>query len=169
MDTNQLPVTDFSTLEPGCCCPPFDPKAWDKLSLTFDNKFFVRVKTRSLLHIPLNMSPVFARTWATIKAAGAEDVRFAVLTDDSSLWRGWHYFPVTKDVPGIENVRLSGRFVTRVFEGPYRDAYVWVREMREDIALTGHRMGRLFFFYTTCPKCAARRAHNYVVGIGETL
>lgn len=169
MQTNQLPFTDFAAIEPGCCCPPFDPRAWDRLSLTFATKRFVRVKTRSLFHIPLNMSTVFAAAWEKIKAAGAEDSHFAILSNDSSMWRGEHFFPVTKDVPGLETAFLSGRFVTRVFDGPYRDAYVWVGEMREDIAQSGKRMGRLFFYYTTCPKCAERRGHNYVVGIGEVL
>jgi hypothetical protein len=169
MRTNQLPFTDFGSLESGFCCPPFDPVAWDRLDLTFDAKRFVRVRTRSLFHIPLNMSPVFAAAWAKIKAAGAEDAQFAILSDDSSMWRGEHFFPVTKDVPGLETVFLSGRFVTRVFDGPYRDAYIWVGEMREDIALTGRRMGRLFFYYTSCPACAERRGHNYAVGIGEVL
>ena len=169
METNLLPRTDLNRLEDGCCCPPFDPKAWHLLDLHFQDKLFVRARTRSLFHIPLNMSAVFFHTWAAIKAADAADSRFAILTDDQSLWHGEHYFAVTKDVPGLETVRLSGDFITRVFEGPYRDAYVWVREMTEDIADMGRRMGRLYFYYATCPKCAEKRGQNYVVGIGEVL
>lgn len=169
VDTNFLPYTDLERLEPGCCCPAFDPTQWDKLDLHFRDKLFVHVRTRSLFHIPLDMSAVFFATWEAIQAAGAEDCRYAVLSNDESKWHGEHYFAVTKEVPGLHNVTLSGNFTTRVFEGPYRDAYIWVNEMREDIALMGHRMGRLFFYYTTCPKCAERRGKNYVVGVGEVI
>ena len=169
MDTNFLPLTDLGRRDPGCCCPPFDPAQWDKLDLNFRDKLFVRVRTRSLFHIPLNMSAVFYRTWDAITAAGAEDNRFAILSNDESLWHADHYFTVTKAVPGLDTVTLSGSFVTRVFEGPYRDAYVWVREMRTDIGEMGRKMGQLYFYYTSCPRCAERRGRNYVVGIGEVL
>ena len=169
MDTNRLPVTDLSKLESGYCCPEFKPGDWDHLDLHFRNKRFVRARTRSLFHIPLNMAPVFARTWDAVKAAGADDPEFVILSDDESMWHGEHFFSVTKDVPGLDNVRLTGDYVTRVFEGPYRDAYIWVGEMRADVAEMGRNMGRLFFSYTTCPQCAERRGKNYVVGIAEVL
>jgi hypothetical protein len=169
MEPNRLPVTDFTKLEPGCCCPAFDPTPWDNLDLHFRDRRFVRATTHSVMHIPLDMGPVFGRTWEAIKAAGAADPEFIILSNDSSAWRGEHFFTVTKDVPGLENVTLTGDFVTRVFEGPYRDAYVWVGEMRSDIEDMGRKMGRLFFYYTTCPKCAEKRGKNYVVGIGEVL
>ncbi len=169
METNRLPLTDLENLEPGCCCPKFEPALWDGLDLRFRDKPFVRCHTRNLLHVPLNMAPVLRRTWSTIKAAGAHDREFAILSDDSSLWRGIHYLTATKDVPGADNVTLSGDFFTNVFEGPYRDAYIWVNEMREFSRRRGGRMGRLFFYYTTCPKCAERSGKNYVVGIAEVI
>lgn len=169
METNQLPLSDLNSLQPGFCCPKFDPAAWEHLDLHFRNKPFVRARTRSFLHIPLNMAPVLARTWAAVKQAGADDRQFVILTDDASLWRGVHYVSVTKEVPGQDNVTLSGDFTTRVFEGPYRDAYVWVREMRDAVEESGRRMGRLFFYYTTCPKCAEARGKNYVVGVAEVV
>lgn len=169
MNDNQLPLTDLNAVREGCNCPLIDPAAWDKCSIRFHNKLFVRVATAHVLHIPLSMGSVFRRTYAAIKAGDALPADFVVLTDDASLWRGVHYFAVTKEVVGLEHVRMSGNFVTRVFDGPYRDAYIWVREMREDIALMGHRMGRLFFYYTTCPNCAEARGSNYVVAFGEVL
>lgn len=169
MGGNNIPCTDFNKLEPGYCCPAFDPAAWDKLELHFKDKQFVHATTRSLFHIPLNIAKVFARTWGAVAAAGAGDPEFIVLSNDCSPWRGQHYFAVTKEVPGLDNVTLTGNFITRVFEGRYRDARLWVNEMREDIALMGRTMGRLFFYYTSCPKCAEKRGKNYVVGVGEVI
>lgn len=167
MDTNRLPLTDLDDLEPGCCCPRFDPARWDGLELRFTDKCFVRCTTRNFLHVPLNMGAVLRRAWNAIKAAGAQTAEFVILSDDSSFWRGVHYITIAKEVPGEDNVTLSGDFFTHVFEGPYRDAYIWVNEMRDFAQRRGGRMGRLFFYYTTCPKCAEKRGKNYVVGIAE--
>lgn len=168
MELNQLPLTDF-TLETGCCCPKFDPALWDGLDLHFRDKPFVRARTLSLFHIPLNMSPVFAHTWNAIRAAGADTPRFVILSDDHSPWRGDHFFSVSKEVPGVENVTLTGDYLTHVFEGPYRDAYIWVHEMRTLVEKAGYAMGVLFFYYTSCPKCAEKRGKNYVVAIAELV
>lgn len=167
MLVNELPRTDRNDLEPGCCCPGFDPAKWDRLDLHFRDKPFVHARSRSLFHIPLNMSPVFDRTWNAIKQAGAEGVEQAVFTDDQSAWHADHYFCVDKHVPGADNVMLTGDFITRVFEGPYRDAPIWVGEMREAVTELGFVMGRLYFYYTSCPHCAEKRGKNYVVAIAE--
>jgi hypothetical protein len=64
---------------------------------------------------------------------------------------------------------LSGDFITRVFEGPYRKVKDWTHEM--EIAAKahghGHEAKRVFMFYTTCPKCAKVYGNNYVVGVAE--
>jgi hypothetical protein len=58
---------------------------------------------------------------------------------------------------------LSGRFLTRVFEGPFRNAVRWASEMKQYVAAKGLRLDRLYFGYTTCPKCAKAYGKNYVV------
>jgi hypothetical protein len=169
MELNQLPPVDVRPLEPGCCCPKFDPALWDNLDLHFRDKPFVRAATVGIFHIPLNIRAVFTRTLNAIKAAGAGTSQFAILSDDSSLWRGEHYFAVSREVPGLSNVTLTGDYLTRVFTGPYSDAYIWVGEMREMVETAGYKMGKLYFFYTNCPKCAEKRGRNHVVGIAELI
>jgi hypothetical protein len=166
METNHLPGIDWSKTEPGCCCPEFDPEKWNDLELHFRDKAFVRVKTRSFLHVPLNMGKVFGRIWKAIKDAHAEEDEFVVLSDDA-LWHGEHFFNVGREVPGADNVKLSGDYITHVFEGPFRDASLWVREMKRLVEQRGKPMKRFFFFYTSCPKCAKERGKNYVVGIAQ--
>jgi hypothetical protein len=167
METNHLPKCDLSNIVPGCICPKFDPAPWDGLELHFRDKLFVRCKTISFFYIPLNIGAVFTRTYAAIKAAKAVEDEFVVLSDDSSRWRGEHFFNVKHEVPGADNVKLTGDYLTHVFEGPYRDAPIWVAEMKKLVSGRNEKMTRLFFFYTTCPKCAARIGKNYVVGIAQ--
>lgn len=167
METNQVPRQDMSTSETGCC-PKFDPAPWDDQVLHFEDKLFVKGKTIQFLHMPLNMARMMTRVWEKIRAAGAEPGdQFLVMSCDPSPWRGEHYFAVSKEVPGLENVRLSGDFLTKVFEGPFREAGKWARQTGEFAAAKGRPMQRLFMYYTTCPKCARQYGKNYVVGFAQ--
>jgi hypothetical protein len=59
--------------------------------------------------------------------------------------------------------RMSGTFLTKVFEGPYRNARKWMNEMKAYVASKGKQIKRMYFFYTTCPKCAKVYGKNYTV------
>ena len=63
--------------------------------------------------------------------------------------------------------RLSGHFLTKVFEGPYSDAPGWCAEMGRYVQDKGQQLETLYFFYTTCPRCAKHYGKNYVVGIAK--
>jgi hypothetical protein len=166
MDTNHLPKIDQSQNETGCC-PRFDPAPWEGQELHFRDKPFVRAKTMSLFHIPLNMGDTFQSTLKAIADSGAEDEEFVVLSRDPSAWSGEHFFAVKKEVPGAENVKLSGDFVTHVFEGPFSRMSAWCKEMEVLVSKKGKHLDKLYYFYTTCPKCAKHYGKNYVVGIAQ--
>jgi hypothetical protein len=87
--------------------------------------------------------------------------------DDPSPWFAEHYFSLTKAVPGLEMVRLSGDYLTKVFEGPYRKASEWQKERATLVDSQGRKPNRTYFFYTTCPKCAKSCGKNYVVAVAE--
>jgi hypothetical protein len=64
-------------------------------------------------------------------------------------------------------VTLTGHYLTKVFEGPYRDAGKWAQEMKRFVSSKGKHLRKLYFFYTTCPKCAKQFGKNYVVAFAE--
>ena len=64
-------------------------------------------------------------------------------------------------------VRISGTFLTRVFEGPYKNMGKWVKEMKAFVKTKGREIKKLYFFYTTCPKCAKVYGKNYTVILAE--
>ena len=63
--------------------------------------------------------------------------------------------------------RLSGDFLTKVFEGPFQDVPKWGKEMEASAADRGRGVGKTYFFYTTCPRCAKYYGKNYVVAVAE--
>lgn len=167
MQTNTLPVYDQSENTTGCC-PRFKPDAWDGQDLHFDNKLFVRVTTRNVMHVPMNMGSVFTHTFDAIETAGAMDPdNFVVLSRDLSPWKGEHLFAVSKPVPNEEMVCLSGDYRTRVFNGPYRDAPKWLDQFEDELEAKDHDADSMYVFYTSCPKCANAYGENFVVAFAK--
>ncbi len=166
MELNQTPLYDKSD-NPTGCCPRFNPIGWDDQELEFGDKPFVRASTISFFHVPLNMGSVFAKTSAAIERAHAESGSFIVLSHEESRWHAEHLFAVDRDVPGAEMVRLSGKFLTKVFEGPYSETGRWCEEMQSAVKDKGKRLETMYYFYTTCPRCAKVYGKNYVVGVAR--
>ena len=167
MKTNAFPPNDASDNQTGCC-PRFKPEGWDNQMLHFENKPFVRATTRSAMHIPWNMGRVFTRVQQHIEDAGAADpATEIVLSRDTSPWEAEHFFAVPGPVEGEEMTTLSGEFFTRVFEGSYRRAKDFAHDMEIAATAMGKTSKRVFFFYTTCPKCAKTYGENYMVGVAE--
>jgi hypothetical protein len=145
------------------CCPRFDPGPWDFKTLSWENRRFVKDRVRSFLHIPLNFGSVMRRNLAAIQAAGASPESPLVLADENSLWGADLYVEATRDVPGAQMATISGTFLCRVFDGPYRKIPKWVQEMKEFVRAKGKVMEKLYFLYATCPRCAKKYGKNYVV------
>lgn len=166
MEQNMVPAFDRSD-NPTGCCPRFDPTGWDAQDLHFKDKLFVHAVTRSILHVPVNMGRVFARVHKAIDDAKARDAsQFIVLSRELSPWQAEHFFAVNRDVPGEDMVRLTGDYATKVFEGEFRDMPKWHTSMEEQLSGLGRPADKIYFFYTTCPKCAKVYGKNYVVGVG---
>ena len=149
------------------CCPEFDPGPWDDKELEWRDRLFVRDRVRSLLHIPLNFGAVMKRNMIRIQAADAEPAAAAVLSDENSLWGADVYIEVTKEIPGARMARISGTFLSRVFEGPYRNMGAWIEAMQRHVKERGRTLRKLYFYYTTCPKCAKNYGKNYVVLLAQ--
>lgn len=167
MDINALPKYDMSD-NPTNCCPRFHSDGWDEQDLHFKDKLFVKAKTRSIFHIPINMGSVFPKTLNAIEQADAmSEDNFIVLSYDPSPWTGEHYFSVNNDIPGQTMTRITGDFITKVFEGPYKDAPKMEKAMKDFVSNKGKTVRKTYFFYTTCPKCAKYYGKNYMVAVAE--
>lgn len=165
METNALPKYDMSD-NPTGCCPRFKSEGWDGAELHFKDKKFAKAVTHSLMHLPIDMGKVFTKMQKHIEDVDAFDPNdYIVMSKDISSWKAEHYFAVPKEIPSEEMTTLSGDFVTKVFEGPFRDAKGWHDKMQKIQRENGADPGEIYFFYTTCPKCANTYGENYVVGV----
>lgn len=151
------------------CCPKFNPTPWDEKTITWENKRFIKATSLCIFHMPLNLGSVITKLCSQAAAAGAEikDDNFILLTKDLSNWKAEQYLSVSKEVPGAENITLSGTYLTKVFEGPYQNAGKWYLEMLEYVKKQGKTSSCIYFFYTTCPKCAKKYGKNYTVILAQ--
>lgn len=157
MEKNDRPV------KPTGCCDPFDPAPWQEKEITWKDKLFVKDHITSFLHIPLNMGGKIVKNMKLIESAGAKAQYQLMLTDERSLWGADIYIDVAKEVPGAEMARISGTFLSKVFEGPYQNAGKWAQEMADYVRSKGREIKKLYFSYTTCPRCAKAYGKNYAV------
>jgi hypothetical protein len=149
------------------CCPKFDPKPWDHKILTWKNKKFIKDKVFTLFHIPMNFGSVITKMMKKIDSSGSKCVKWMCLSEHTSKWNMSLYLAVDKEIPDADNVRISGKFLSRVYEGPFKDTGKWCKDFEEYAKQKKHEIKKMFMWYTTCPKCAKKYGKNYVVIIGQ--
>jgi len=145
------------------CCPKFNTAPWEEKEISWENKIFVVDRVRSFFHIPLNFGAVMKRIIAKVEASKAKKEDMIVLADEDSLWGTNVFVEVTGDVAHGKMTALSGKFLTKVFEGPYKNMGGWIKEMKQYVTSKNKELKGLYFYYTTCPKCAKEHGKNYVV------
>ena len=149
------------------CCPQFDPKPWDDKQFVWKNKKFIKDKVFTLFYMPMNYGSVMKRVMAKIEGAGAKVPDNLGLSDHTSKWNMDIYIAVDKDIPDAENTTLSGKFLSRVYEGNFKETGNWCKDF-ESYAKGKHLdVKKWYMWYTTCPKCAKKYGKNYVAIIGS--
>jgi hypothetical protein len=156
-------TTVQSRVAPTGCCPPFDPAPWRDKEIKWDAEPFVQDHVRSVFYVPLRLGQHVAKSQALIEAAGASPDVPLMLSEEKSPWGSDLYIRVARPVPGARNTTLSGTFLTRVYEGPFKETPHWAANMRSFVAARDKKLEKLYFAYTTCPACAEAYGKNYVV------
>ncbi len=153
--------------ENSTCCPPFDPTNWDEKMLEWYNKPFIKDKVFTIFYMPVGFGKTMKRLDEKVTAANATIPDYICLSDHTSKWNMDVYLAVDKEVANAENVKLSGKFFSKVYEGPFKDTGKWGEDFKVTVAEKGFYIKKWYMWYTTCPKCAKKYGKNYVVIIGE--
>ena len=151
------------------CCPEFDPKTLDEKTHVWKDKPFIEDDVMQIMHIPLNMGKVITRMWKKVDEAKAAppNKEFLILAYDPSPWKSELYMTVTKEVPDAKNVKISGTFMSKVFDGPYNAVPKYIKEMEAYVSSQGKTILKHYFHYTYCPKCSKKYGHNYCVDFAQ--
>ena len=159
----QSPQPTVEEVKSTGCCPPFDPTPWEEKEIIWNNKLFVKDHILSFYHMPLTLNGKVKKNIKLIVKAQAGAPDYLMLVDEKSKWGADIYIEVSKDVPRAQMTSISGTFLTKVFEGPYKNIGIWAQEMDDYVKSKGKTLNKLYYFYTTCPKCAKSYGKNYVV------
>ncbi len=149
------------------CCPRFNPEPWDENTVSWTDKLFLQDRVFCLFRIPLNMTPLMKRNMEKVMQADAADSETVVLYECRSMWSANVYISVAKDIPNSKMHRITGDFMTKVFEGPYKECGNWAKQMKEYVTSKGKTLEKLYFYFTTCPKCAEAYGKNYTVLLAQ--
>ena len=151
-----------TTSEP-ICCPKFDPAPWDNVHFEWKDKVFVKGSVCTLFYMPLNFGSVMKKMDHNIRAAGADWSEGICLSDHTSKWNMDLFISVDKPVSTLESRIFTGKFYSKVYEGPFRDSGKWFKDFDQILKEKGLTDAKVYAWYTTCPKCAKKYGKNYVV------
>ncbi|MBN1157141.1 hypothetical protein JXA85_05960 [Candidatus Woesearchaeota archaeon] len=150
------------------CCPRFNPGPWNGKTFSWKNKRFIKDKVFTIFHMPVNFGTVIRKLMKKIESAKAKTPDWMGLSDHTSKWNMDIYVAVDKEIPDAENVTLSGKFLSKVYEGPFKDTGKWCKDFEEYAKRKKLTVKKMYMWYTTCPKCAKKYGKNYVVILAET-
>ncbi|MBP9758854.1 hypothetical protein KBD45_04095 [Candidatus Dojkabacteria bacterium] len=151
------------------CCPKFNPALWDGKTVEWNDKKFIKDKVFTLLYMPLNFGSVMKKVDTKVTQADAKIPDALFLSDHTSMWNMDLYVAVDKNIPNAENVVLSGKYFSKVYDGNFQDTGKWMKDFEIYTKENDIHVKKTYMWYTTCPKCAKKYGHNYVVILGELL
>ncbi|MCE5249150.1 hypothetical protein LLG96_02915 [bacterium] len=149
------------------CCPEFDPQPWDGKLFEWNNRLFIRDKVFTVFYMPFNFGAVMKRLDRKVREAHAGMPDRLCLSDHTSKWNMDVYLSVDKEIPAADTVTLSGKFLSKVYEGPYKDTGKWCKDFESYVASKELSIKKWYMWYTTCPKCAKKHGKNYVVIVAQ--
>ncbi|HOX41238.1 MAG TPA: hypothetical protein PK263_03520 [bacterium] len=149
------------------CCPRFDPKPWDEKEFEWEDKKFIKGSVKTFMYMPLNFGGVISKLMKMVDDSGAKCVDNLCLSDHTSKWNMDIYLAVDKEIPGAENVTLSGKYLSKVYEGDFKETGKWGKDFENYAKGEGKEIKKWYMWYTTCPKCAKAYGKNYVVTIAQ--
>ncbi len=147
------------------CCPKFDPKNWDEKVFEWKDKKFVKAKVFTLFFMPINFGSVMTKLIEKVGKNISKDMM--CLSDHTSKWNMNIYLSVDKEIDEAENMVLSGKYLSKVYEGDYKDTGKWCEDYKKYAVAKKMKIKKWYMWYTTCPKCAKKYGKNYVAIINE--
>ena len=145
------------------CCPPFDPTPWDKQTFVWEQRLFIKERVLSLFNIPINFGQVMKKQTKLVESSGCKNTDNLSLSNHNSKFGMDVYYAVDKPVSSAQNEQLSGTFYSKVYEGSFKEINDWKTDFVKRIGIKEKEIEDLYYWYTTCPKCAKKYEKNYVV------
>jgi hypothetical protein len=90
-----------------------------------------------------------------------------ILFADPTPFKSEIYLSTTGDVSNAENVKFTGTFVSKVFDGPYNAIPKFIKQMDEFLATKDKKAKKYYVHYAYCPGCAKKYGSNSMILFAE--
>lgn len=151
------------------CCPKFDPSKWENKVFEWKDKYFIKGKVLTFFYMPLNYGSVMTKLTKIAEEENVKDKEALCLNSMDSKWTSNLYLAIDKEIDGQDCMKLSGKYISRVYEGSYQDMGKWFEDFNNYLKERKLEVRNTYTWYTTCPKCAKKYGKNYTVLIGELI
>lgn len=152
------------------CCPQFNKEKWEGKTQEWSNKMFVHDHVFCLMHFPIWIGGKIGKMWKKIEDAKAwswNNEDYLILFNDPSPFRSDIYMMVDKPVEGMDNVTISGTFLTKTFQWDYHETPKFMKEMQEYVEQQGKTVKKMYMHSAYCPKCAKHYQTNWHILFAE--
>jgi len=140
------------------CCKVLSSAEWDCKELIWRDKPFLKSHYFSFFRVPVNLGKKIVEGIGKIEEAGLADEQM-MLSRNDSLWGADLLIPIKSKTDVFDIEMVTGRFLTRLFEGHYGDMAKWICETKIWCRGKGFEPEELIFWYATCPKCGPSGNH----------
>ena len=151
------------------CCPKFDPAKWDEKEHIWNERPFIKESIPQIFHMPLIPSMIGTKITKLWDAANRDQKveenknDTLILFYDPTPFKSEIYLSVTGEVSGVENVKLSGTYISKVYDGGYNAIPTFIKEMEQYLESIGKKAEKYYIHYAYCPKCAKAYGNNYMI------
>ena len=145
------------------CCPQLVKENWDKKEVQWKEKPFYKTKYHSLFHIPINFGGVVRKAMEEISSRSLDEEPLMMFSKEESMFSSILLISLKRDTEDLETEKLSGRYISMIFENGYRQTPKWIKEVERYVEKQGKVAGELLFWYVTCPRCAKKYGKTQTV------
>ncbi|MBN1986953.1 MAG: hypothetical protein JW761_11655 [Prolixibacteraceae bacterium] len=156
-----------STTKNDICCPKFDPAPWEEKVFQWKNKKFIKDNVFTVFYMPVNFGNTITKMNRKVEAVQGKVSDWMCLSDHTSKWNMDLYLAVDKVIPNAKNLTMSGTYVTKVYEGDFKETGNWGKDFDAWCLEKEYHLQKTYMWYTTCPKCAIKYGKNYVVFVAK--
>ena len=147
-------------------------KNWTIKQFHWEHKPLIKASVPTLFHIP---SQKILGKKITNMMKQVEDSNKMVKDNEDILllfaephpFRSDMYISVTDQVPHTKNVRISGTFMAKVFDGSYKAVPKFMKQIDTCLGDKNKKAENYYVHYAYFPKCAEEANHNYIVFFAE--
>tara|TARA_R110002033_G_scaffold166331_1_gene204889 strand:- start:116703 stop:117197 length:495 start_codon:yes stop_codon:yes gene_type:complete len=156
------------------CCPVFDVEKWNHKEFKWNQKKFIKESIPEFFHIPF--PPMIGKRVTKMMklvedsaCLNQDKKEILLLFKDRSPFIGEIYLSVTDTVPNAKNVMLSGTYMSRVFDGAFKEVPKFIKKMNSYLMEQNKKAKNYYIHYAYCPKCAEKGDHNYMILFAELM